>query len=189
MASAAGGRARFARQSRRGRRSYSAGEVRLQGKRPSSPTARGRSGGKGRGRQSRQRGGGPAAREAGNSALPYSTEDGSAVVALQYGGLFGIKGGGPAHGAADGGSLPLEKGAACFVGAPTSGRSLAARPAGSGRIDSPNPRSHVCGVQVRHAGDEIDHPHVTGVPVPFRPGCVVAQQVQNPPVLETQAVA
>src|SRR5690606_31819082 len=51
-----------------------------------------------------------------------------------------------------------------------------------------DPGGHVGGVEVSHAGDEVDHAHVACVQPPILPRGVVAQQVQDPAVLETQVL-
>jgi len=43
---------------------------------------------------------------------------------------------------------------------------------------------HFAGVAVSHAGDEIDHPQESAVQRPVRIGGVVAQQIEDPAILE-----
>src|SRR5690606_9677996 len=47
-------------------------------------------------------------------------------------------------------------------------------------VDASYPGGHVGGVEVGHAGDEVDYAHVAGVQPPVLLRGVVAQQVQDP---------
>src|SRR5690606_31935635 len=55
-------------------------------------------------------------------------------------------------------------------------------------VDASDPGGHVGGVEVGHAGDEVDHAHVACVKPPVLLRGVVAQQVQDPAVLEAQVL-